>query len=141
MMGTDEMRICYKCDYETGNPLGACPQCGHHLRTTTQIKRLGIVMAALGAFLILFMGGIAVVVTQIVLQSGNPHASSRFTGGPGVLIFMYGIFALVMTFGVTGLAAGIFQIKHGRRNTKLVQVIFVLAGIFMAAGTLVRIFL
>jgi hypothetical protein len=141
MTGTDEMRICYKCNYETGNPLGACPQCGHHLRTATQIKRLGIVMAALGGFLILFIGGIAVVVTGIILQSDDPNASSRFTGGPGVLIFMYGIFALVMMFGVTGLAAGIFQIKHGRRNTKLVQVILVLAGIFMAAGTLAQIFL
>ena len=139
MMRTDEMRICYKCDYETGNPLGACPQCGHHLRTAAQIKKLGMALAALSAFIILFIGGITVVVTGIVLQSDDPTASSRFTGGPGMLIFMYGIFAVVFMFGLTGLAAGIFQIKHGRRNLKLVRVILVLAGIFLAVGTLVRV--
>jgi MFS family permease len=141
MIGMNETRICYKCDYETNNPLGACPQCGHHLRTTAQIKRLGMLMAALGAFLTLFMGGITVTVAQMVWHPFDPHATSNFTGGPGALLFIFGIFAVVMMFGLTSLAAGIFQIKHGRRNRKLVKTILVLAGVFVAVGCLVQIFL
>lgn len=141
MTGMDELRTCYKCDYETRNPLGACPQCGHQLRTSTQVKRLGIVLAVVGAVLTLFMGGIAILVSGIVLQSSNPHASSRFTGGPGVLVFMYGLFAVVELFGVTSLVAGIYQIRHGRRNTKLVRVILVLAGILIATGYAGQMFL
>ncbi|HMV84320.1 MAG TPA: hypothetical protein PKC13_21370 [Blastocatellia bacterium] len=141
MTALDEMRICYRCDYETRNPLGACPQCGHPLRTPTQIKRLGMVMAAAGGFLILFMGGIALTVVGMVWHPFKPHTPSQFTGGPGGLLFIFGIFAVVMIFGGCALAAGVFQIKHGRRNPRLTRYAFVLAGILMAAGTLVQIIL
>ena len=141
MTGINETRICYKCDYETKNPLGACPQCGHHLRTTAQVKRLGMVMAALGGFLTLFMAGLTVTVAQMVWHPFDPRASSSFTGGPEALLFIFGIFAVVMVFGLTSLAAGIFQIKHGRRNRKVVKMILALAGVLVAAGCLVQIIL
>ncbi len=141
MTTLSETRICYRCDYETQNPLGACPQCGHPLRTPTQIKRLGMIMAAAGGFLILFMGGIAVTVAGMVWHPFNPRASSQFTGGPGDLLFIFGIFATVMIFGGCALAAGVFQIKHGRRNPRLTRYAFVLAGILVATGMLVRIIL
>lgn len=141
MTALEEMRICYRCDYQTHNPLGACPQCGHPLRTPAQIKRLGVILAALGGFLILFMGGITVTVAGLVWRPFNPRTSSQFTGGPADMLFIFGLFAVVIMFGVCALAAGVFQIKHGRRNPKLIRFAFVLAGILMVAGTLVRIFL
>lgn len=141
MTKMDETRICYKCDYETNNPLGACPQCGHQLRTTAQVKRLGMLMAALGVALTLFIGGVAFVVAGIIWPPSNLNPSARFNGGPEILIFMFGIFAVAITFGLTTLLAGIFQIKYGRRNLKMVKVMLTLAFTLVVVGSLGPMFL
>ncbi|MGH9765855.1 MAG: hypothetical protein ACREAB_00350 [Blastocatellia bacterium] len=134
----NEGRICYKCDYETDQPLNDCPRCGQRLRTAQQVRKLGWVLAAAGVFLTIFMIVITVIVGNAILQSDRPAAGARFTGGPGMMIFIFVVFGAVLTFGLTSFAAGVWQIKHGRRNRRLTKIILALAVVFLAAGVIAR---
>lgn len=134
----NELRSCYRCNYETTEPLAKCPQCGQRLRTATTVRWLGWLLIVLGSFLVIFMGGIAFMVTNMIAQSDEPDATSRFTGGPEMLLFMYGIFGFVILFGLVALAGGIWQVKYGKRNKKLAYLIFALGIIFVIIGWVVR---
>lgn len=135
------MRICYKCNYATSHALTVCPQCGQQqFRTTGQIRRLGWVLAVLGAFLIIFMTWISISIGSVILYSNYPGARSHFTGGPGMIMFIVGLFGIVLTFGIASFSAGIFQIKYGRRNKGLTTTIMVLGAMFMIVAGVVRVF-
>jgi hypothetical protein len=137
---TDELRTCYKCDYETTEQVAKCPRCGQRMRTARQVRRLGWVLTFLGAFLVIFMGAITVLVTNIISQANDPHATTKFTGGPEMLLFMYGLFGFVILFGLVAMTGGIWQIKYGKRNKKLAYIVLAMGLIFVIIGWLVRIF-
>ena len=141
MTSMDQSRICYRCDYATSQPLKFCPQCGQQqFRTPAQIRTLGWLMAILGAFLTVFMAGLSLTVARIILLPNLPGTSARFTGGPNMVLFIIGIFGVVLAFGIASFSAGVFQIRNSRRNRNLTKIILVLAGVFMFAATIVRVF-
>jgi hypothetical protein len=107
----DESRRCFKCGYETVSALAQCPTCGGAMRTGKSVRRLGWVLLAIGAILVVSMGVITINVAELVYHSGEPGATSEFTGGPDMATFMFGIFGLVLLFGVASMASGIWQIK------------------------------
>jgi hypothetical protein len=132
-------QICYKCDYESAEPLMHCPRCGHLLRTASQVRRLGWVLAATGAFLLVFMTGIMVLIAYIMAQTGKPGSTASFNGGALEAAMIFGILGLVWVFGLTGLITGIWQIKHGRRNRNLTRIILWLGAAFLVIAALVQI--
>jgi len=136
----DELRTCYKCDYETTEPLDKCPRCGQRLRTARQVRRLGWVLTFLGGFLVVFMGAITIFITNIISQANDPHATTKFNGSPDMLLLMYGLFGFVILFGLVGMAGGIWQIKYGKRNKKLAYIILGMGVIFLLIGFLFRAF-
>lgn len=141
MTSTDQMRLCYKCDYATTQPLKVCPQCGQQqFRTAGQIRTLGWVLAVIGAGLTIFMAWLSVVVGQVILLPNLPGTTARFTGGPSMVLFIVGIFGVVLAIGIASFLAGVFQIRNGRRNKSLVKVMLVLAAMFMIVGGIVRVF-
>ena len=105
--------------FETGDALPGSPV----------IRALGGLLVAVGLFLVLFMGAIAVVVTGIVIHSSDPNATSRFNGGTKELAIIYGIFGLVIVFGATSTVAGAMQLARGRRSKAMVRLIM---GVFVA---------
>ncbi len=135
---TSELRSCYRCDYTTTDPLAKCPQCGQRLRTATTVRRLGWVLVIIGSALVVFMGYLTYVITGIIARSNEPGATSRFTGGPEMILFIYGIFGFVILFGLVAMAGGIWQVKYGKRNKKLAYLIFGLGIIFLLIGWVVR---
>jgi len=108
------------------------------MQKSTVIRRLGWVLICIGAFLTLFMTGLTVLVGNIVFNPGDSKTSTHFTGTPQDMIFMFGIFGLVLVFGVAGIAAGIYQVKYGKRNMKLTMVVLGLGLLFIAIGMAVR---
>lgn len=141
MTNLDQMRICYRCDFATGQPLQVCPQCGQpQLRTSAQIRTLGWVLAVGGALLTIFMAWLSLIVGRIILQSDQPGATTRFTGGPEMVLFIICIFGVVLAFGMASFSAGIFQIKHGRRNKSLTKTVLVLGVVFLVVGVIVQAF-
>jgi len=135
-------RACYHCDYGVADAsLKKCPQCGKgRVLTRAQVRALGWVLLVIGAFLVLFMGGITVLVAGIIANANAPGATTRFEGDSKQMAIMFGLFGLVIAFGLASVAGGVEQIRHGRRNKSLVKVVM---GIFIAilvAGELVFIF-
>lgn len=135
---TGETQTCFKCDYETSAAVKQCPRCGQRLHSADQVRVFGWILAVLGTFLIVVMTVISVAVANLILQSDTPGSTSRFNGGTKEIVFIFGIFGLVSSFGLTSLVAGIWQIRYGRRNKKLVWVMLVLALVFLFAGSIVR---
>ena len=136
-----ERHVCYKCDFETARETEKCPRCGHKLITAGRVKALGWVLIVLGLFLVAFMGAITVLVAGIIANANRPGSTQSFSGGTKELALIFGIFALVIAFGLTCTVAGVSQARSGRRNKKLVKV---LMGVFFAligVGALIQIVL
>lgn len=57
-----------------------------------------------------------------------------------MIMFIVGLFGIVLTFGIASFSAGIFQIKYGRRNKGLTTTIMVLGAMFMIVAGVVRVF-
>jgi len=140
--GAGAERACYNCEYEVADAsVKKCPQCGKgRVLTRGQVRALGWVLLVIGAFLVLFMGGITVLVAGIIANANAPGATSRFEGDAKQMAIMFGLFGLVIAFGLASVAGGASQIRHGRRNKTIVKVVL---GIFIAilvVGELVFIF-
>lgn len=136
-----EARVCYKCDFETAMAMDKCPRCGHKLITSGRVKVLGWVLILLGLFLVAFMGVITIIVAGIIAQTGRPGSTQSFSGGTKELTLIFGIFALVIAFGLTCTVAGVSQARSGRRNKKLVKVLMGIFFALIAVGTLIQIVL
>ena len=137
-----ELRICYKCDFETREAGESCPRCGwKKVLTQRNIRVLGGVLLALGIFLVLFMGAITVIVAGIVAGSNDPNATTRFNGGTKELAIIFGLFALVIAFGATSAIAGGLQLARGRRSRTAVRVILGLFIALVVVGELIYIIL
>jgi uncharacterized paraquat-inducible protein A len=133
-----EGRSCFKCNYETDDPIEQCPQCGQRLRTARSIRRLGWVLVFLGGFLVVFMGAITVAVLRFIAAAQAPDAQVHFNGSPEMLLFIYGIFGFVILFGVVAMAGGVWQIKYGKRNKKLAYVVLAMGLLFLVIGWVFR---
>jgi magnesium-transporting ATPase (P-type) len=120
---------CPKCSFETTESLPKCPSCGSRLQSAKKVRILGWMLLGLGTLLVVFMGGLAIYLGQIVAHTGEPGATSRFTGGPEQLAIIMAVFGLVIAFGLASVAGGIWQIKYGKPNRILMIGIFVVAGI------------
>jgi hypothetical protein len=89
------------------------------------------VLLVLGTFLVVFMGGLGIYLGQLIAQSGTPGSGTRFTGGPNDVAIIMAVFGLVIAFGIATMVGGIWQIKYGKPNRKLMVVMFLVAGILL----------
>jgi hypothetical protein len=129
---------CPKCDFETNEVLAKCPQCGRKLQSKKKVLILGWVLVLLGSFLVLFMGGLGIMLAGIIAGSGQPGASTRFTGGPQDVLLIAGIFGLVISFGLAAIVGGVWQIWFGKPNRKVMVVMFVVAGLLWLIASVIR---
>ena len=120
---------CPKCSFETTETLARCPSCGSRLQSAKKVRTLGWLLVVLGTFLVLFMGTLGIYLGSIISNSDEPGATTRFTGGPQDVMFIVVIFGLVISFGLASIGGGIWQIKYGKPNRKLLVAIFLVAGI------------
>jgi MFS family permease len=137
---TDEANSCFKCDFETTIPLAECPRCGSRMLTAKHIRRLGWVLIATGIFLAAFMAVLIILIAGIVAQSDNPAATTRFSGTPFQAAMILGLLGLVLAFGLACIIAGVYQIRHGRRNKKLIRITLWLAFALLIIGIVIQAF-
>lgn len=130
--------FCNRCATETDEPLGNCPRCGRRLHKTSTIRGLGWVLLVLGGGLTAFMAWLTLTISRIVKHSGEPGATTRFNGDASDALLIYAVLGLVLTLGLTFVAAGVWQIIFGRRNKKIVFVALALAAILYAFGWYLR---
>ena len=128
---------CPKCDFETSEVLAKCPNCGRKLQSAKKVRILGWVLVLLGSVLAIFMGGLGIILAGIIAGTGEPGATTRFTGGPEVILFTAAVFGLVILFGLVSIAAGAWQIRYGKPNSTLRIMMFVVAVLLFLIGSTV----
>lgn len=133
-------RPCHFCGQPLEESYRVCTQCGRPNRTPRQVRILGWVLLCLGAFLVVFMGGLSVVVGGVIAQSRNPEATHRFTGDAMQAAIMFGVFGVIALFGLGTAVAGAFQIRHGRANARVLSVVLLLGGALFVSGMVVVLF-
>lgn len=109
------------------------------MQTGRRVRILGWVLVVTGAFLVVFMGAITYMLAGIVYHSAEPDAHARFTGSPQMATFIFGLFGLIILIGFASLVSGIWQVRYGRPNRKLMIIspglgllLFIIAKVFLA---------
>src|SRR5262245_3628969 len=120
MEPNSDVRQCYKCKYETVEPMRNCPKCGRRMLSTRQLRRLGWVQLVLGLFLVVAMGTITFSLAPMML------AQHGFTGTPEQASIILLLFGVVICFGLMSVTSGLWQIKTGRRNKWILYIGFAL---------------
>jgi len=132
-----EYRECFKCSYRGVIGQTTCPKCGKKLYTSDNIRSRGTFLIAVGLFLCLFMGAIAGLVISFLAEAAkNPTNTKRMD--PFMLIFIYGIFGIVIAFGANAVATGIWQVIFGRRNRIFIWLMWAILFALFAAGSIFR---
>ena len=135
------LRPCHFCGHPLEESYRVCTECGRPNRTPKQVRTLGWVLVGIGSFLVVFMAGLSYVVGRIIARSGNPEATTRFTGDTTDAAIMFGIFGFIALFGLLGMAAGASQIRNGKVNRRMVTVVLVLGGAIFVGAQLSLVFL
>lgn len=91
----------------------------------------------MGGFLVAVIGVIWIATINMIQNSNNPNATSRFTGSHEQIMAMFTIFGVVMSIGVAAFLAGLWQLIFGRRSLVLIYIMLMLGVIFMIAATVI----
>jgi hypothetical protein len=141
MAAAPDHKTCFKCDYEADTAETRCPRCGKVLRSSRNLRIRGGILVCTGAFLILFMGGIAGFVGYLIWGGGAPGAAAKFHGEEVKILAIFGLFGLVMLIGGVSLLTGLYQLIYGRRSQVMVWVMMFLVVVLVVAGATVTTFL
>ncbi|MFN2512987.1 MAG: hypothetical protein ABR568_16395 [Pyrinomonadaceae bacterium] len=72
-----------------------------------KVRILGWLLVLLGCGLVIFMGGLGIILAGIIVGTGQPGNTTRFTGGTEDVLFIAAIFGLVISFGLATVAGGV----------------------------------
>ena len=131
---------CPKCSFETTEELDKCSSCGSRLQSARTVRILGWLLVVIGTFLVLSMGALGIYLGQLISQSDEPGRTTRFSGGPEDVAMIIGILGLVICFGLASIAGGIWQIKYGKPNRKLMVAMVLVVGILVVIGRAIKTF-
>ena len=84
------------------------------------------------------MGTLGVILGQITASSGEPGATTRFTGGPEAITLIVTVFGLVISFGLASMVGGLWQIWYGKPNKKIMVAMFLVAGLLLVIGKAIK---
>jgi hypothetical protein len=126
----EDLSKCYNCGYETHKLRSHCPECGTTLQSRRWSRRFGLVLVIGGVIICGLMG---YVVWHLAPALINPDASSRtrFSGTPRQARMILAIFGAVLTFGLTALGYGLWQMIRGRRSKRVIYFAIALAALLM----------
>jgi len=107
------------------------------MQTAREIRLRGWVLAGLGGVLLASMIALMIVISRIMLRSGQPGSTDRFEGdGVGAAVIFVTL-SVVGFFGLTSLGSGIWLLKYGTRNRLMLKVALGLWAAFVLIGALV----
>lgn len=119
----NEFSSCTKCAFETIDPVTFCRQCGSKMVSSARIRKLGRFSVVVGALLVVMMLFVIFFEARAML----PGSDTRYTGTHAQALLMFLLEGDVIAFGAVSALAGLWQIKHGRRNKKLLSLVIGLA--------------
>ena len=134
---TEDLSRCYACGYETHKFIRTCPQCGTGLQSRRWSRRFGAALTVCGLILTGLMGTVLYYVLPAMLRPGVDAGGMRFSGTATQALLVLAIMGAVFVFGATALVYGIWQMRTGRRNRKVVYFVVGLASVlFVIAGVI-----
>lgn len=118
-----ERRICHnpRCDYTTFEPLRKCPKCGRPIWTTVQFRLISSVLIFCGLFFVALGGGL------VYLFTFGP-----FEGGEALRLLLLAFSGVILSVGLSVVAAGLWQVIFGRANMKIIKTLLYLMFAFFA---------
>ena len=90
------------------------------------VRALGFLLVVLGMGLAAGTALIAFVISNAIAHGGQPGVRTRWNGNPDLTRVTFQIFAALFLFGLDALAAGIYQVRTGRRNPWLIGIMVLL---------------
>lgn len=84
------------------------------------------------------MSVLGIYLGSIIAHSGEPGGTTRFTGGPQDVALIVAVFGLVISFGLASMAGGLWQIIYGKPNRLVMVAMFLVAGILVAIGWVIK---
>ena len=122
----EDLSKCWSCGYETYRLNSACPRCGNSLQSRRWSRRFGVVVSILGLFLVGMMSAVLYYTLPTLLRPGVKVNGSTFSGSPSQAFFVLAILTSILTFGITILAYGVWQILTGKRDIRIIKVMLYL---------------
>lgn len=133
-----DFSVCRKrrCGHRVEGLVAKCPACGARMETSRRMQELGGVMLACGVFLVGVMGYVAWAMYPTMAAPGKVIDGSIFTGTPEQARMFFGMFLVVIVFGLLATANGLWQIVTARRNRIFTIATLVLAALLLGAAWL-----
>jgi lysylphosphatidylglycerol synthetase-like protein (DUF2156 family) len=125
-------KICHNldCSFQTHEPLSRCPKCGRPIWTTNEFRVISSVLIFCGLFLSIVGGGLIFIFAGVVSNT-DASRGTTFKGGEAMAIFIFGIFGVILSFGLSVLAAGLWQVIFGRANRRLIYILLTILLVLM----------
>lgn len=121
-------QVCPRCKFRPESWVNDCPRCGQVIVSPRRVRTLGWLLVFIGAFLSVGIAAVGVSMARAIAGSGDPDATTTFTGTGEQVGMMFTLFACVFLFGLLAMVIGGWQVRTGRQNPRLA---FLAVTIFM----------
>jgi hypothetical protein len=116
----------------------SCSRCGKVVHPPHRLRIMGGIYLLVGAGLSGVMVYIIYVLAYIMRHSRDPGAKVHFNGNALQAVMVFAILSVPLLVGVTLVLTGLWQLRYGRRNLKLVKVTFVWFYLLIGASLLIQ---
>jgi membrane protease YdiL (CAAX protease family) len=124
---------CTKCGFNAEGAVDTCPRCGAPTRVKQEPRTRGVILVVCGLFLIGLMGTITIALLPTLLHAGKEGGGADFEGTAQQAQMILGLFGVIIAFGFTSLAYGIYQLVYRRENKAFIVVTLLLVVVLLAA--------
>ncbi len=116
----EDLNTCVKCGFQTYKYGSRCPGCGGSMSTRRWARRFGRILVIFGILISGVMGTVVYDTAPMLLHPGAEISGTRFSGTRVESLLVMGMFAIVLAFGLTALCYGIWQVRTGKRDRRVV---------------------
>jgi len=116
---------CTSCGYNADGAVAACPRCNAPMQVKHESRVRAVVLILCGLILIGIMGPITAFMLPSLLEAGKDVDGSTFEGTAEQAHMILGLFGIILLFGFSSLAYGIYQFIFRRESKAFI--IFTLA--------------
>jgi len=122
------------CAVTVEGAASACPKCGGPMRQIRGAQARGWILIVLGLFLVVMMGAIMIGTAPTLLEPGvADDGGSTFTGTADQARMIMLLFGVVIAFGATATANGVYMLKTGGQSRIFIAINVILGLLLLYA--------
>lgn len=124
---------CTQCGFNAEGAVAACPRCGAPTRIKQEPRTRGVILVICGLVLIGLMGTITIALLPTLLHAGKEGGGADFEGTAEQARMILGLFGVIIAFGCTSLAYGVYQLVFRRESKAFIVVTLLLVLVLLIA--------